>query len=43
MLQQEHMAVIAHWLPPGTKFLAKMNDKAAIMQSVSWIQQAIAR
>jgi hypothetical protein len=42
VLQREHLAAIARWLPAPTKFIAKMNDKAAIMPSVSWIEQAIA-
>ena len=43
LLQPEQMEVIAEALPTKTKYIAKMNDKAVIKQSVDWIQQVIAR
>jgi sugar phosphate isomerase/epimerase len=40
-LRAEDLAAIARALPPDAKFLAKMNDKSTIAQSVAWIQRAV--
>lgn len=41
VLRSEHLAQVAAALPATTRFLAKMNNKATLGQSVKWIEDCI--
>ena len=43
ILRSEQLAQVAAALPATTKFLAKMNNKATLGQSVKWIENCVSR